>query len=109
MIDVSKDCKFESFKFFGDPFFILKTLTRFSACLTESFFSIILLATCVGLSKPISILAWPVVNFFSLIKLITSVGNENLLPQFTNSIELNYTRKVKGGSITLGTFYRNII
>ena len=40
--------------------------------------------------------------------LITSVGNENLLPQFTNSIELNYTRKIKGGSITLGTFYRNI-
>lgn len=40
--------------------------------------------------------------------LITSVGNENLLPQFTNSIEVNYTRKIKGGSITLGTFYRNI-
>ncbi|AUC15324.1 hypothetical protein BTO06_09295 [Tenacibaculum sp. SZ-18] len=40
--------------------------------------------------------------------LITSVGNENLLPQFTNSIEVNYTRKIKGGSITVGTFYRNI-
>ncbi|TCI85269.1 outer membrane beta-barrel family protein [Tenacibaculum sp. M341] len=40
--------------------------------------------------------------------LITSVGNENLVPQFTNSVELNYTRKIKGGSITLGTFYRNI-
>ncbi len=40
--------------------------------------------------------------------LITSVGNPNLVPQFTNSVEFNYTRKVKGGSITLGSFYRNI-
>ncbi|MBA6155256.1 TonB-dependent receptor [Tenacibaculum sp. S7007] len=40
--------------------------------------------------------------------LITSVGEETLRPQFTNSIEFNYTRKVKGGSITLGSFYRNI-
>lgn len=40
--------------------------------------------------------------------LITSIGNENLVPQFTNSAEINYTRSIKGGSITLGTFYRNI-
>ncbi len=40
--------------------------------------------------------------------LITSVGNPNLVPQFTNSVEFNYTRKIKGGSITLGSFYRNI-
>ncbi|MDE0535809.1 TonB-dependent receptor domain-containing protein [Tenacibaculum sp. L6] len=40
--------------------------------------------------------------------LITSVGNPDLVPQFTNSVEFNYTRKVKGGSITLGSFYRNI-
>ncbi|TVZ57179.1 outer membrane receptor protein involved in Fe transport [Lutibacter sp. Hel_I_33_5] len=40
--------------------------------------------------------------------LITSVGNENLVPQFTNSFEVNYTRKIKGGSLTFGTFYRNI-
>ncbi len=40
--------------------------------------------------------------------LITSVGNPDLVPQFTNSIEVNYTRKIKGGSITFGTFYRNI-
>jgi outer membrane receptor protein involved in Fe transport len=39
---------------------------------------------------------------------ITSVGNPNLVPQFTNSLEVNYTRKIKGGSITFGTFYRNI-
>ena len=40
--------------------------------------------------------------------LITSVGNENLVPQFTNSFEVNYTRQIKGGSITFGTFYRSI-
>lgn len=40
--------------------------------------------------------------------LITSVGNPDLVPQFTNSIEVNYTRQIKGGSITFGTFYRNI-
>ncbi len=41
--------------------------------------------------------------------LITSVGNPELDPQFTNSIELNYIRNVKNGSITFGTFYRIII
>lgn len=40
--------------------------------------------------------------------LVTSVGNPELVPQFTNSLEFNYTRKVKGGSVTLGSFYRNI-
>ncbi|TDQ29860.1 TonB-dependent receptor domain-containing protein [Tenacibaculum caenipelagi] len=40
--------------------------------------------------------------------LITSVGNPDLVPQFTNSVEFNYTRKIKGGSITIGSFYRNI-
>lgn len=40
--------------------------------------------------------------------LITSIGNENLVPQFTNSLEFNYTRKIKGGSLSFGTFYRKI-
>lgn len=40
--------------------------------------------------------------------LITSVGNAELKPQFTNSIELNYTRQLKSGSVTFGTFYRHI-
>lgn len=40
--------------------------------------------------------------------LITSVGNPDLVPQFTNSLEINYTRRIKGGSLTFGTFYRNI-
>lgn len=40
--------------------------------------------------------------------LITSLGNINLEPQFTNSMEANYTRKLKKGSITGGVFYRII-
>jgi len=39
---------------------------------------------------------------------ITSVGNPNLRPQFTNSYELNYTRRIKNGSLTFGTFYRKV-
>jgi outer membrane receptor protein involved in Fe transport len=39
---------------------------------------------------------------------VTSIGNANLLPQFTNSFELNYTRVIKGGNLTFGTFYRKI-
>lgn len=39
---------------------------------------------------------------------ITSVGNPELRPQFTNSLELNYTRQLKKGSLTFGTFYRHI-
>lgn len=40
--------------------------------------------------------------------LITSIGNPELNPQFTNSFEINYTRQIKNGSITFGTFYRKI-
>ncbi len=40
--------------------------------------------------------------------LVSSFGNTNLKPQFTNSIELNYTRKLEKGSITGGVFYRII-
>jgi outer membrane receptor protein involved in Fe transport len=39
---------------------------------------------------------------------ITSVGNPNLKPQFTNSYELNYTRQYKDGSVTFGTFFRRV-
>ncbi|MFP9115559.1 TonB-dependent receptor domain-containing protein [Flavobacterium sp. RHBU_3] len=39
----------------------------------------------------------------------TSLGNQRLEPQFTNSIEANYTRTFgKGSSITGGVFYRLI-
>ncbi|MEL1241290.1 outer membrane beta-barrel family protein [Flavobacterium flavipallidum] len=39
---------------------------------------------------------------------IDSEGNPSLLPQFTYSYELNYTRKFKKGSVTTGFFYRRI-
>jgi outer membrane receptor protein involved in Fe transport len=39
---------------------------------------------------------------------VTSIGNSDLLPQFTNSFEINYTRQIKGGNLTFGTFYRKI-
>ena len=39
---------------------------------------------------------------------ISSVGNPTLKPQFTNSFELNYTRKTKIGSISSVVFYRMI-
>ena len=40
--------------------------------------------------------------------LVSSYGNQKLLPQFTNSIEANYTRRLKKGSITGGVFFRAI-
>ncbi len=41
--------------------------------------------------------------------LVTSLGNPELKPQFTNSVELNYTRMFgKGSSITGGVYYRLI-
>lgn len=40
--------------------------------------------------------------------LISSFGNQALLPQFTNSVEFNYTRQLGKGSITGGVFYRLI-
>lgn len=39
---------------------------------------------------------------------IDQEGNPNLKPQFTNSVEVNYTRKVKIGTFTAGTFFRYI-
>ncbi len=35
-------------------------------------------------------------------------GNPSLVPQFTNSIELNYSRKLEKGNVTFGGFYRRI-
>jgi outer membrane receptor protein involved in Fe transport len=39
---------------------------------------------------------------------VKSVGNPFLKPQFTNSFELNYTRKTKIGSVSTVVFYRII-
>ncbi len=40
--------------------------------------------------------------------LISSFGKTSLIPQFTNSIEANYTRNLEKGTITGGVFYRAI-
>ena len=40
--------------------------------------------------------------------LISQFGNPELQPQFTNSVEANYTRNLEKGSITGGVFYRLI-
>lgn len=40
--------------------------------------------------------------------LITEYGNQYLEPQYTNSVEVNYTRQLENGSFTGGVFYRLI-
>jgi len=40
--------------------------------------------------------------------LLVFVGNPELRPQFTNSYEMNYTRRLKKGSVSAGVFYRRI-
>ncbi|WP_144893174.1 TonB-dependent receptor domain-containing protein [Flavobacterium tiangeerense] len=39
---------------------------------------------------------------------LTSIGNPELDPQFTNSIEFNYTKTLSKGSLTTGLFVRSI-
>ena len=39
---------------------------------------------------------------------VTSIGNPELDPQFTNSIELNYTKTIAKGTFTTGLFVRSI-
>lgn len=40
--------------------------------------------------------------------LVSSFGNPNLDPQFTNSLEFNYTKGMEKGSLTFGAFYRRV-
>ncbi|WP_264534992.1 TonB-dependent receptor domain-containing protein [Flavobacterium sp. N1736] len=40
--------------------------------------------------------------------LVTSLGNPELRPQFTNSVEVNYTKTLEKGSFTAGVFVRSI-
>ncbi|WP_350292932.1 TonB-dependent receptor [uncultured Croceitalea sp.] len=39
---------------------------------------------------------------------VVITGNPSLVPQFTNSLELNYSRKLSKGNFTFGGFYRRI-
>lgn len=40
--------------------------------------------------------------------LLILTGNPSLVPQFTNSVELNYSSKLEKGNFTFGGFYRRI-
>ncbi|CAA9202874.1 hypothetical protein FLACOL7796_04509 [Flavobacterium collinsii] len=40
--------------------------------------------------------------------LVTTLGNPELRPQFTNSVELNYTKTLEKGSFTFGVYVRSI-
>lgn len=40
--------------------------------------------------------------------IFSNYGNPELVPQFTDSYELNHTKRMKNGSITAGVFYRHI-
>lgn len=46
----------------------------------------------------------PILEWFSPLSI--SKGNLDIKPQFTNSVELNYTRSLTKGYISLGVFYR---
>ena len=63
--EFSNDCKLMSRCPLKDCFLILNIFTKFSACLTERFFSIILFATNSELSRPTKIFACPGVIFLS--------------------------------------------
>ena len=60
---------------------VLKILTKFSDCLTERFFSIILFATNSALSKPTKIFACPADNFCVSINFKTACGRLSNLKQ----------------------------
>ena len=64
IVEDSSSFKFASLDVLKDFFFILKIFTKFSACLTERFFSIILFAINSALINPTKIFAWTAVNFF---------------------------------------------
>ncbi|MDP2541484.1 TonB-dependent receptor [Tenacibaculum discolor] len=54
--------------------------------------------------RPSAYQVTPIQEWFS--PLTISKGNLNLQPQFTNSLELNYTKTITKGYISFGTFYR---
>ncbi|MGG6231888.1 TonB-dependent receptor domain-containing protein [Tenacibaculum sp. SDUM215027] len=56
------------------------------------------------IDRPSAYQTTPIQEWFS--PLIISRGNLDLQPQFTNSLELNYTKTITKGYISFGTFYR---
>ncbi|CAM1357148.1 TonB-dependent receptor domain-containing protein [Tenacibaculum ascidiaceicola] len=56
------------------------------------------------IDRPSAYQVTPIQEWFS--PLTISRGNLNLQPQFTNSLELNYTKTITKGYISFGTFYR---
>lgn len=54
--------------------------------------------------RPSAYQVTPIQEWFS--PLTISKGNLNLQPQFTNSLELNYTKTITKGYVSFGTFYR---
>ncbi|WP_440121238.1 TonB-dependent receptor domain-containing protein [Tenacibaculum sp. Ill] len=56
------------------------------------------------IDRPSAYQVTPIQEWFS--PLTISKGNLNLQPQFTNSLELNYTKTITKGYVSFGTFYR---
>ena len=81
-IESSRAIIFVSFVIFEFCLFFLNNWTKFSACLTDSVFSIILFATNEAFSNPTKIFAWPIVNFCVSISFITSAGRVKILKEF---------------------------
>lgn len=54
--------------------------------------------------RPSAYQVTPIQEWFS--PLTISKGNLNLQPQFTNSLELNYTKTITKGYVSFGVFYR---
>ena len=79
IIKASNDCRLGSFKIFRDCLFILKIFTKFSACLTERSFSIILFSVYYALFNPTKIFAWTGDNFLVSINFKTDSGKLNNL------------------------------
>ena len=79
LIEFSKTCRLISLDGLRECFLVLKILTKFSDCLTERFFSIILFATNSALSRPTKIFACPAVSFWVSINFKTVSGRPNSL------------------------------
>ena len=80
--DISRSLIFISFILLGFCLLFLNILTKFSACLTDNFFSIILLATNSAFFNPTKILACPAVSCWVSISFITPSGRVSNLKEF---------------------------